>query len=144
MTEKQLARQKEKEEKARLKLEKEMARTEAMLVYERRFAHKGRIAGIDEVGRGPLAGPVVACALILPTDHNILFLNDCIIIHSIGKIQDRRRIASNLYAVGSFNKLCICTTQSPCSYSHFSSLINIFPLNRHECLDNVEPYRGIT
>ena len=76
MTEKQLARQKEKEEKARLKLEKEMARTEAMLVYERRFAHKGRIAGIDEVGRGPLAGPVVACALILPTDHNILYLND--------------------------------------------------------------------
>ena len=76
MTEKQLARQREKEEKARLKLEKEIARTETMLVYERRFAHKGRIAGIDEVGRGPLAGPVVACALILPTDHNILYLND--------------------------------------------------------------------
>ncbi len=47
-----------------------------MSVYERRFADRGLIAGIDEVGRGPLAGPVCACALILPTDHPVLYLND--------------------------------------------------------------------
>lgn len=76
MTEKQLQKQREKEERAKAKLEKELARTEAMMVYERRFADKGYICGIDEVGRGPLAGPVVACAVILPSDHPILYLND--------------------------------------------------------------------
>ncbi len=76
MTEKQLQKQREKEERARIRLEKELARTEAMMVYERRFADKGYICGIDEVGRGPLAGPVVACAVILPSDHPILYLND--------------------------------------------------------------------
>ena len=34
------------------------------------------VAGVDEVGRGPLAGPVVACALILPKDHSIVGLKD--------------------------------------------------------------------
>ena len=34
------------------------------------------IAGVDEVGRGPLAGPVVAAAVILPDDHNIIGLDD--------------------------------------------------------------------
>ena len=34
------------------------------------------IAGVDEVGRGPLAGPVVASAVILPKNHNISGLND--------------------------------------------------------------------
>ena len=37
---------------------------------------KGYICGIDEVGRGPLAGPVVAAAVILPKDCDILYLND--------------------------------------------------------------------
>ena len=41
-----------------------------MMVYERKFSKEGYryIAGIDEVGRGPLAGPVVASAVILPSD----------------------------------------------------------------------------
>ena len=34
------------------------------------------IAGVDEVGRGPLAGPVVAAAVILPEDHTIEGLSD--------------------------------------------------------------------
>lgn len=38
--------------------------------------HQGLVAGIDEAGRGPWAGPVVAAAVILPADHGITGLND--------------------------------------------------------------------
>ena len=46
------------------------------MIYERKYADLGIIAGIDEAGRGPLAGPVVAAAVILPKDHPILYVND--------------------------------------------------------------------
>lgn len=57
-------------------LEKEKQRTEAMKEYEHKYEHLGYLCGIDEVGRGPLAGPVVASAVILPKDCDILYLND--------------------------------------------------------------------
>lgn len=57
-------------------LEKECRRTEAMKRYEREYEAFGAVCGIDEVGRGPLAGPVVAGAVILPKDCGILYLND--------------------------------------------------------------------
>ena len=47
-----------------------------MSVYEKQYASCLAICGIDEVGRGPLAGPVVAGAVILPRDTEILYLND--------------------------------------------------------------------
>ena len=65
--------------KARKSIEKhnaEIARTERMLSYERQYSCYSAICGIDEVGRGPLAGPVVAGAVILPKDDMILYLND--------------------------------------------------------------------
>ena len=55
---------------------KEIQRTYKMYEYERQYRDRGYVCGIDEVGRGPLAGPVVAAAVILPVDHNILYLND--------------------------------------------------------------------
>ena len=76
MTEKQLAKLREKEEKAAEKLKKELERIESLMVFEHRFEEYGLIAGIDEVGRGPLAGPIMAGAVILPKDHPILYLND--------------------------------------------------------------------
>ena len=54
----------------------EVERTENMKIYERKYSDYEFIAGIDEVGRGPLAGPVVTCAVILPKDFNVLYIND--------------------------------------------------------------------
>ena len=65
-----------KAKKRRLDYEKELLRTEKMKEYERKYASFSYICGIDEVGRGPLAGPVVAGAVILPRDCQILYLND--------------------------------------------------------------------
>ncbi len=55
---------------------KELERLEVMKKYEKENAHYGFLCGIDEVGRGPLAGPVYAAAVILPQDANILYVND--------------------------------------------------------------------
>ena len=54
----------------------EIARTENLKKYEKEYDSFCYIAGIDEVGRGPLAGPVVAGAVILPKDCDILYIND--------------------------------------------------------------------
>ncbi len=58
--------------------DKETERTEKMYSFEKKYAEQGYkyICGIDEVGRGPLAGPVVTCAVILPCDKKIRYLND--------------------------------------------------------------------
>lgn len=61
------------------KAEWEMAereRLERMRSFEREYEHLGYVCGIDEAGRGPLAGPVVAGAVILPKDCEIFYLND--------------------------------------------------------------------
>lgn len=66
----------EREQRKLEKLQKERERLEAMRSFEHQYEGYGAVCGIDEVGRGPLAGPVVAGAVILPTDCEILYLND--------------------------------------------------------------------
>lgn len=56
--------------------EAEVQRMEKMKEYEYRYQEAGYLCGIDEVGRGPLAGPVVACAIVLPKDCDLLYIND--------------------------------------------------------------------
>ena len=67
-----ITKYKKKEEK----LQAEIKRIEEMSRYERENCEEEYICGIDEVGREPLAGPVVAGAVILPKDEMILYLND--------------------------------------------------------------------
>lgn len=71
--------------KRALKLETEKARVEQMCEYEKEYGVYSYICGIDEAGRGPLAGPVVAGAVILPKDCRILYINDS------KKLSEKRR-----------------------------------------------------
>lgn len=65
--------------------ETERARLAAMRLYEDKYSEFTFICGIDEAGRGPLAGPVVAGACILPADAEIFYLNDS------KKVSEKRR-----------------------------------------------------
>lgn len=67
------------------KLALEMQRLEGMREFENKYSDLGAVAGIDEAGRGPLAGPVVAAAVILPKDIFLPFLNDS------KKVTEKRR-----------------------------------------------------
>ena len=67
------------------KLELELKRLEAMRAYEKEYDACSFICGIDEAGRGPLAGPVVAGAVVLKQDAQILYLNDS------KKLSEKRR-----------------------------------------------------
>lgn len=75
----------QKYKKQEEKLKEERKRIENMRIYERKYADFSYICGIDEVGRGPLAGPVVAGTVILPRDCEILYLNDS------KKLSEKRR-----------------------------------------------------
>ncbi|MCI8694022.1 MAG: ribonuclease HII [Lachnospiraceae bacterium] len=57
-------------------LEKEKQRIEGLRVYEEQYGEYEYICGVDEAGRGPLAGPVAAGAVILPRGCRILYIND--------------------------------------------------------------------
>ena len=71
----------------KITLEEERIRLAGMWEYEHQYPDTAQVCGIDEAGRGPLAGPVVAAAVILPRDVEILYLNDS------KKLTEKRREA---------------------------------------------------
>ena len=66
---------------------KEQKRVESMYKFDKAFLEKGFIAGVDEVGRGPLAGPIVACAVILDLND----LGDIILDINDSKLLSRQK-----------------------------------------------------
>ena len=80
----------------------ENLRLEAMLSYEKELYENGIsfIAGVDEVGRGPLAGPVVAAAVILPKNCKIKGLNDSKKIPKKKHEEIFQAVKNNALAVG--------------------------------------------
>ena len=67
--------------------EKEELRLEEMRKEERTVLELSPIAGVDEAGRGPLAGPVVAACAVIPLDYPFYYLNDS------KKMSEKRREA---------------------------------------------------
>ena len=69
------------------RLEKQKQRLVEMRVREAQLHEQGyvNVAGVDEVGRGPLAGPVVAAAVVLPADFDVLGIDDS------KKLSEKRR-----------------------------------------------------
>lgn len=66
-------------ERARRRLEaerEERERTEGLYAFQERLAPSDRTVGLDEVGRGPVAGPLTVGAVVLPTQPRLLGLND--------------------------------------------------------------------
>lgn len=80
-----MTKKEERLQKQQKRLQEELIRLDGMKHYERMYQSYGILCGIDEVGRGPLAGPVVASAVILSEDTEILYLNDS------KKLTQRRR-----------------------------------------------------
>lgn len=88
---------------------KEQARMEAFMAFEREYRQDGLlIAGMDEAGRGPLAGPVVAACVYLPTEPLLPWVNDS------KKVTENRREAlydkimeRGLVGIGMADEACI-------------------------------------
>lgn len=80
----------------------ESQRLQDPLDYERRFWSRGvsGVCGVDEVGRGPLAGPVVAAAVILPPDCCIEGATDSKLLDGATREELYRAICSRASAIG--------------------------------------------
>ncbi len=79
---------------------KELERLKFMSQYEEKYKDCEFICGIDEVGRGPLAGPVVACAVILPPNCDIMYINDSKKLSEKKRLELNKEIYEKALAIG--------------------------------------------
>ncbi len=88
-----------REEKRRLKA---VERFEALEAFDREYADRGfcAIAGVDEVGRGALAGPVVSAAVVLPPDSGLIGVDDSKKLEPVDREELFDRIVATARAVG--------------------------------------------
>ena len=77
------------------------ARPQDLLEYERGFWGRGRsVAGVDEAGRGPLAGPVVAAAVVLPPEVCVEGADDSKVLSAQAREEFYVRIFASALSVG--------------------------------------------
>lgn len=84
----------------------ELERLELMAKYENEYSDYEFICGIDEVGRGPLAGPVMAGAVILPKNSRILYINDSKKLSETKREELYKQIMDEAIAVGIGESSC--------------------------------------
>ncbi len=109
------------------------ARLRSPLDYEERFWSRGRlrVAGVDEVGRGPLAGPVVACAVVLPRGVHIEGATDSKRLTA----PERERLSSKIRASGA----AIGIGEASPAEIDARNILNATALAMRRALDQVAP-----
>lgn len=96
-----MTKKEEAEQKRAARLKKEQDRVEELCRYEKLYWDQYPfIAGIDEVGRGPFAGPVMTAAVVLPRDCRILHINDSKKLSAKRREELYLEIKENALAIG--------------------------------------------
>ena len=97
----------------------ELQKFVTMSVYENQLRYTGveHIAGVDEVGRGPLAGPVIAAAVILPADCWLFGIDDSKKLSEAKRLYFYEEIKKHATAIG----VGICTREEIDQYNIYEA-----------------------
>lgn len=114
---------------------KELERLELMAQYEEKYSEYEYICGIDEVGRGPLAGPVVAGAVILPKGARIPYINDS------KQLSESKR--EELYDVIMDQAVSVGIGQASCERIDEINILNATYEAMREAISKLDPKPGL-
>jgi len=111
--------------------QKELDRMDSLFLFENKYKEYEFICGVDEVGRGPLAGPVVAGAVILPKNCPILHINDS------KKLTAKKR--EELYDVIKENALAVATARIEHDVIDEIDILRATYKAMRQAINNLEP-----